>query len=113
MRAHPAAFAVTMRRLGVSVAAIGSTVSWAEAYDLVVGALEDTSTPLFAAVSGWAFPASMPELVAMAGAASSPGAVEALMPWTIGAELERRAAMAVSPEEEAAALRELRAVLGR
>lgn len=45
---------------------IGRSVPWGEACDLVEAALQDTSTPLFVARSGWDYPASHVELLAVA-----------------------------------------------
>ena len=46
---------------------VGRTVGWAEACDLVDAALEETGTPLFAAVAGWRWPATMQELMITTG----------------------------------------------
>ena len=46
---------------------LGRSVSWAEACDLVDAALDETSTPLFVAVAGWKWPATMPELMITTG----------------------------------------------
>ena len=60
----------TFRSYGVSGwdIGIGRSISWAEACDLVDAALEDTSTRLFAAVAGWRFPMSMPDLLLITAA---------------------------------------------
>lgn len=92
-----------MRRFGVSVDDVGDGVSYGEAYDLVMGAMEDTSTPLYAAWQGWAFPASFPELVQIASAAGSKSASDGLMPWTLGQKAREREARRVTPEDEAKA----------
>lgn len=70
----------------------------------------DTGSPLFAAVEGWAFPASMPELLQLAVTAGE--GAERVMPWTLGAEARRREALRVSPEEVAAGLAEIDALVG-
>lgn len=44
---------------------IGEALSWGEAADLVEAALTDPSTPLFAAINGWQYPASMSEILAI------------------------------------------------
>ncbi|MDJ1372752.1 hypothetical protein C7K25_15545 [Gulosibacter molinativorax] len=99
-----------MRKYGVSPGDIGDGVTFGEAYDLVVAAMGDTATPLYAAVQGWAFPASFPELVQLASSAGSPDAARKLMPWTLGAENRRREALSVSTAERAEALAELQAM---
>ncbi|MDJ1372761.1 hypothetical protein C7K25_15590 [Gulosibacter molinativorax] len=104
---------MTMRRYGVSPADVGDGVTFGEAYDLVLAAMGDTSTPLYAAVQGWAFPASFPELVQIASAAGSPAAAKKLMPWTLGAESRRKAALEVSADERAEALAELQSMIVR
>ncbi|QZY52924.1 hypothetical protein [Leucobacter tenebrionis] len=43
-------------------------MSWGEACDLVEAALDDTGTELFAAVAGWRFPMSMPDLLLVTSA---------------------------------------------
>lgn len=96
MREHPAEFAVTFRRMGVSVGQVGGDVSWREAVDLTMGALGDTSTPLFAAFKGWAFPASFPELVQISAAAGDQRHADRLMPWVLGEQAREREARAVS-----------------
>lgn len=60
----------TFRSYGVSGWDIGirRSVGWAEACDLVDAAMADTGTELFAAVSGWRFPMSMPELLMVTSA---------------------------------------------
>lgn len=54
----------------------------APAYELLAlteAALDDTSTPLFAAVAGWRFPASVPQIVTMGALVGERG--EQMMPW--------------------------------
>lgn len=46
---------------------LGRSVGWAEACDLVDAALEETSTPLFVAVAGWKWPATMQDLMITTG----------------------------------------------
>ena len=46
---------------------IGRSLSWGEACDLLDAALDDSTTPLFAAVAGWDWPASMPEILSIVG----------------------------------------------
>ena len=94
-----------MRRFGVSAYAIGDSLSWPEAYDLVVASLADSSTPLFAVVQGWAFPASIPELLQLAAAA---GGSEKVMPWNLAAEKAEK----VSDEEIREGVAEIQALIG-
>lgn len=67
------------RRYGVSVWSVGTSVSWGEACDLVDAALADTSTEICAAVAGWRYPASLPELALTASALGKNSV--AVMPW--------------------------------
>lgn len=92
--------------MGVSVEQFGCDVSWREAFDLTMGALRDTRTPLFAAYQGWAFPASMPELLTLAASIGDADAAERVMPWTLGEQQRAREAAVISDEDrrEAAAL---------
>ncbi len=96
IRDHRSAFAATMRRYGVSIDQVGDGTSWGEVYDLSIAALEDTTTQLFAAYQGWAFPASYPEIVQIASAASDRRKAEEMMPWTIGRRNRDRAQRQVS-----------------
>src|SRR5690606_28011264 len=66
-RRHRVALVATFRRYGVSAWGIGTTVSWAEACDLLEAAMNDTSTELFSAVTGWKFPLSQYEILMLAG----------------------------------------------
>ena len=58
----------TLRRYGVSLHNVRSPAAWGEACDLVEAALNDTGTELFAAVAGWRFPMSMPEMLMVTSA---------------------------------------------
>lgn len=46
---------------------LSTPASWGQACTLVDAALEDSSTKLFAAVNGWDYPISMPELLLVIG----------------------------------------------
>lgn len=69
-RRYRAAFAVTFRRYGASSwdIGVGRSVSWEEACFLLEAALADTGTELFAAVQGWRFPMSMPDMLLVTAA---------------------------------------------
>jgi hypothetical protein len=52
---------------------------WSEACDLLEDALSDTATPIAAALAGWRYPASIPDLVAMASQVGEEG--KSVLPW--------------------------------
>lgn len=65
---------------------------WGEARDLVLSAAGDPSTALGAEMAGWAYPATMPELIQTLVTAAplgrdGMGAIRALMPWEMGRAL--------------------------
>lgn len=52
---------------------------WAEAVDLIDAASGDTTTELGAALAGWSYPASVPELMLVAAVVGK--RAESVMPW--------------------------------
>lgn len=96
-------------RYGISVDDIGDLVSWDEADALTHSALEDTATPLAAAFNGWAYPASMPQLLQMAMSAPSRKAFESMAPWTLGRDQKRRREQEISDDDRKKALAHLEA----
>lgn len=78
---RPAIVATFRQCYGVSAwgIRIGGSISWGEAVDLVDAALEDTSTPLFAAVADWDWPISMPQVLMISGLLGD--GAESFMPW--------------------------------
>lgn len=94
---------------GVGVDSIGTEVSWEEADALTRAALENTATPLAAAFNGWAYPASMPQLLQMAMSAPSRKAFESMAPWTLGRDQKRRREQEISDDDRKKALAHLEA----
>lgn len=79
-RDYRAAFTATFReKFHVSPHEIGKSMPWSEACDLLEIALDDTSTPIAAALAGWRYPASIPDLVAMASRLGEKG--KSVLPW--------------------------------
>lgn len=64
---------------GISSRQIGKTVTYGEAWQLVQAALEDTNTPLCASVAGWAYPATLIQLLQLAATIGDQS--DKLMPW--------------------------------
>lgn len=79
---------------------LGDAVSWGEACVLVKRAALDPSTALGAELAGWAYPASMPELLTLIAQIPSRSAAKAVMPWSM--KLPEQQAPA-TPDEIAAA----------
>ncbi|MBN9210716.1 MAG: hypothetical protein J0I95_04270 [Microbacterium sp.] len=79
---------------------MGDAVSWGEACVLVKRAAADPSTALGAELAGWAYPASMPELLTMVAQIPKRDAAMAVMPWSMKLPKEQSAA---TPDEIAAA----------
>lgn len=79
---------------------LGDAVSWGEACVLIKRAAADPSTALGAELAGWAYPASMPELLTMIAQIPSKNAAKAVMPWSMKVPQEQAPA---TPDEVAAA----------
>ena len=108
MREYRPAASVALRRLGISIDEVGESVSWAELVSLLQHEMSDTTSPLFAAVQGWAFPASHAELLQMASAAGGGRKADRVMPWTLGEEARERERRRVSEAERERGLALLR-----
>lgn len=92
--------APTLRaQFGVSIDDIGDRISWGEARDLVLSAAADTSTEFGASLAGWAYPASLIELMQLSATIADNKAFQSAAPWTMGEELRRRAAEQATPDE--------------
>jgi hypothetical protein len=103
---HREAAARTLReRFGIGLSDLGDRVTWGEAKTLLEAAVEDGSTWLGADLGGWAYPASMPELLSIAAAIGDWKAAKKVMPWAM--ESPRR--QSASAEEVEAAQAELEA----
>jgi hypothetical protein len=93
-------FAATMRsKYGVSAYDIGDSITYGEAYDLTVQALEDTNTTLAAVYNGWAYPSSLIDLLSLASSVGDKKAFEKASPWGMQAQLKAREERAVTSAE--------------
>jgi hypothetical protein len=94
----------TMREtFGVGLSDLGGALSWGEAHLLLQGAMSDTSTILGAELAGWAYPASLKDIVMLAGTLRDKDATRRAMPWSRDWRQEEVA----TPEEVAQAQAEL------
>jgi hypothetical protein len=87
----------------VGLSDLGDAVSWGETIDLIEEAASDPSTALGAELAGWGYPASMIQLITMAGQVGKPAMK--LMPWVM--KNPRRAGAHASADEVAVAQAEL------
>ncbi|WP_242864503.1 hypothetical protein [Microbacterium testaceum] len=79
---------------------LGDAVNWGEACVLVKRAALDPSTALGAELAGWAYPASMPELLTLLAQIPSRNTAKAVMPWSMKVPDEQTPA---TPDEIASA----------
>lgn len=82
---------------------LGDRVSWGEAKLLIEEYASDPSTHFGAALAGWSYPASTPELISLIAQIRDKKASSKLMPWVLKTKAEPKA----NPEEIAAAQAEL------
>lgn len=80
---------------------LGGAVSWGETKTLLEEAASDPSTVLGAALAGWAYPATTPELIGLIAQIGNPRASKRLMPWAL--ENPRRKKTVATAEEVAEA----------
>lgn len=84
IREHRGAIARTLREtFSVGLSDLGDALSWGEAIVLIEEASADPSTALGAELAGWAYPATMPQLLTMIGAIGSERASRKVMPWAL------------------------------
>ena len=95
-----------MRELGAGISDLGGAILWGEAKLLIESAAQDTSTALGAKLAGWAYPASMPDLLTLVASIGNERAAKKIMPWTLGRKTDTDKATA---DEIAAANAELEA----
>lgn len=77
---------------------LGGAVTWGEAKDLIYAAAEDPSTAFGAELAGWAYPASIPDLLSIAAQIGDWKAARKVMPWAMA-----RPGHTTATEEEIAA----------
>ena len=61
---------------------LGGALTWGECQVLLQSAAEDPSTVLGAHIAGWAYPASMVDLISLTAQIRDKQAVRDLMPWS-------------------------------
>lgn len=62
---------------------LGDALTWGEARVLLEQAAADPGTAFGAELAGWAYPATMPELLTLIGAIGNEKASRKVMPWTL------------------------------
>ncbi|WP_291053731.1 hypothetical protein [Herbiconiux sp.] len=86
---------------------LGDALSWGEAKILLEDAAVDGGTPLGAELSGWAYQASMIELLSLMAQIGDPKVAKRVMPWALELPGRKAGAPAASAAEVAAANAEL------
>ncbi|MGN7861453.1 hypothetical protein ACTJI8_12805 [Microbacterium sp. 22303] len=91
IREHRGTIARTLREtFGVGLSDLGGALSWGEARLLLEQAATDTSTCYGAELAGWAYPASMLDLIGIVGQHGK-GALDArLMPWQMAEDAKQK-----------------------
>ena len=80
---------------------LGDGLSWGEAKLLIEEAAADPSTAFGAALAGWAYPASLRELLSLMAQIGNQKAANSVMPWVM--KDPRRHESQATPDEVAAA----------
>lgn len=84
IRTHRPLVARTLRETaGVGLSDLGDGLTWGEAKILLEEYASDPSTHLGAALAGWAYPASTPDLIALIAQIRDEKASKKLMPWVL------------------------------
>lgn len=105
VKERPATVARTLRALGTGLSDLGDSLSWGECLLLLESAASDPSTPLGAELAGWAYTASLRDLISLSAQIGDPKAAKKLMPWALDAP--GKAEGAATDEEVAMANAEL------
>lgn len=84
---------------------LGGGVSWGEVKTLLEEASSDTATELGAKLAGWAYRASMPELISLMAQIGDQKAAHKVMPWVMKDPRQRESQ--ATPDEVATAAAEL------
>lgn len=87
---------------GVGLSDLGGALRWGEARLLIEAAAGDPGTALGAELAGWAYPASIRDLISLTAQIGDPKASERVMPWAL-----QRPATAATSDEVAVAQAEL------
>ena len=72
-----------LETFGVGLSDLGDGLSWGEAKLLIEEASSDQSTALGAELAGWAYPASIRDLISLSAQIANPDVAQKLMPWTL------------------------------
>jgi hypothetical protein len=78
---------------------LGDAVTWGEAKILIEDAASDPSTSLGAELAGWAYPASMLDILSLAAQIGNRKVTAKLMPWALDGGRKQKS----TPDEVAAA----------
>lgn len=107
IKEHRVPIARTLREThGIGLSDLGDGVTWGEAKTLLEDAAADGGTVFGAWLAGWAYPASMRELIALSAQIGDPKVSKRLMPWAMD-NPRRRQAPRATPDEIATAEAEL------
>lgn len=90
---------------GVGLSDLGGGFSWGEAKILLEEAAADPGTTFGAELAGWAYPASLRELLSLMAQIGNQKAANKVMPWVM--KDPRRRESQATPDEVAAATAEL------
>lgn len=103
IREHRPLVARTLREtFGAGLSDLGGALRWGEARLLLEAAAGDPGTALGAELAGWAYPASIRDLISLTAQIGDPKASKRVMPWAL-----QRPATAATSDEVAVAQAEL------
>lgn len=100
--------AVTLRGYGTGISELGDGLLWGEAKTLLEEAAADGGTALGAELAGWAYPASMVQLITLSAQIGDSKVFRKVAPWALDNPRRRKQNQA-TPDEIAAAQAELEA----
>lgn len=101
IHSHRGSIAVTLRGYGVGLSDLGDGVTWGEAKTLLEEAAADGATPFGAELAGWAYPASIPQLLSLVAQVGDWKAAKKVMPWAMEG-IRKRTPQATAAEVAAA-----------
>lgn len=105
IRERPGIIAVTLRGYGIGLSDLGGAVTWGEARLLLEEASADTATALGAELAGWAYRASLPDLLSIIAQIGDQKASRKVMPWVM--KNPRTTEAKATPDEIAVATAEM------
>lgn len=101
IHSHRGSIAVTLRGYGVGLSDLGDGVTWGEAKTLLEQAAADGGTAFGAELAGWAYPASIPQLLSLVAQVGDWKAAKKVMPWAMES-IPKRTTQATADEIAAA-----------